>query len=190
MTYRKETKMSARRVRKTVRDAVLSIALAAGLAVSPMPAHAADPVAIMVVKGACGPESYIADGAIGDDLTERRSRFFCNMVDATVFSDTNNHHVMLSFVESKSNHAPQLAFGGWLEDNTLTVNRVYLDTNGKPTPALDGSRCLIALGKRGQVTEISCAASADEKGRRIEAVVAFVGSDDEPTGFHVLRRPR
>jgi len=71
---------------------VLIGALLAALCAS-VPSNAmADDAAI--VKDECEPESHIAEGAIGEDLTKRQSRFFCDSAIITSFS-YNPKHAMI-----------------------------------------------------------------------------------------------
>jgi hypothetical protein len=56
---------------------------------------------LTVVKGQCTPGSHIAEGAIGEDLTKRQSRFFCDSAVVSVFSD-NPKHVMIVFADSRA----------------------------------------------------------------------------------------
>jgi hypothetical protein len=80
--------------RNSLKRAVFfGVALAALRASAPSNAVADD---LTVVKGQCTPESHIAEGAIGEDLTKRQSRFFCDSAVVSVFSD-NPKHVMIQF---------------------------------------------------------------------------------------------
>ena len=42
---------------------------------------------IQFVKGKCSPGSHIAEGDIGEDLTERQSRFYCDSAVISFFDD-------------------------------------------------------------------------------------------------------
>ena len=68
-----------------------------------------------IVKGQCAPESHIAEGAIGDDLTKRQSRFFC---------DAGGYHL--------------IGYPGMMEDTEImNVSSVYLES-GQSTPVSEG----------------------------------------------------
>jgi hypothetical protein len=76
----------------------------------------AQPSDMRSVDGTCGPNSHVAEGKIGEDLTKRQSRFFCDVAAFTRFAD-NPNHVMIQFTERRSHHVSILGFGGLL---TLT----------------------------------------------------------------------
>ncbi len=79
-----------------------------------------------IIKGECGPESHIADGRIGEDPSKKESRFFCNSAVIITFSDDPKHR-LIEFVQSKSEHAPQIGYGGLMEDaEMMTVRNIYL----------------------------------------------------------------
>ena len=96
---------------------------------------------IQIVKGECENTSHIAEGQIGDDLTKRQSRFFCDSAVMTFF-DNGNRHIMVQFVESKSVNNMQLGFSGLMEDDgrTLNVTSVYL--GNKKIQGNDITKCL------------------------------------------------
>ncbi len=123
-----------------------------------------------IVKGQCAPESHIAEGAIGEDLTKRQSRFFCDAAIITYFSD-NSKHIMIQFAESKSTHARQIGYAGMMDDAAIMkVNKVYLES-GNPSMAVDGY-CKFFF-KEKKISGISCGAKMEDDGRRTVPVVAF-----------------
>ena len=132
--------------------------------------------ATRIVKGECRADSHIAEGNIGDDLTKRQSRFYC---DAAVLSFLNNDNkrILIQFAESKSNHVPPLAFAGLMVDGgqTWSVERVYLEPL-KPIPATGGG-CKFFFDSK-ILTHIFCAAKIDEGGRRTVAMVVFEASSE------------
>lgn len=123
-----------------------------------------------IVKGQCTPESHIAEGAIGEDLTKRQSRFFCDAAVVTYFSD-NPKHVMIQFAESKSTHARQIGYAGMMDDvQIVNVGKVYLES-GKPSTVVEGY-CKFFF-KEKNISGIACGAKIDEAGRRTVPVVSF-----------------
>lgn len=118
----------------------------------------------------CAPESHIAEGAIGKDLTKRQSRFFCDAAVITFFSD-NSKHVMIQFAESKSTHPRQIGYAGMMEGaEIMNVSSVYLES-GQPSPVSEGY-CKFFF-KEKNISGISCGAKVDEAGRRTVPVVGF-----------------
>jgi hypothetical protein len=83
-----------------------------------------------IVKGQCSPESHIAEGAIGEDLTKRQSRFFCDAAVITLFSD-NSKHIMIQFAESKSSHLRQIGYAGMMEDTEI-MNVASISNPARP----------------------------------------------------------
>jgi hypothetical protein len=125
---------------------------------------------LTIVKGQCAPESHIAEGAIGEDLTKRHSRFFCDSAVLTFFSD-DPKHVMVQFADSKSHHARQIGYAGMMDDEVMmNVRNVYLET-GRPTPVAEGY-CKFFF-KEKNISGIACGAKVDEAGRRTVPVVSF-----------------
>jgi len=154
------------------RAVFFGVALATLRASAPSNAVADD---LTVVKGQCTPGSHIAEGAIGEDLTKRQSRFFCDSAVVSVFSD-NPKHVMIQFADSKSNHARQIGYAGMMEDEEImNVRSVYLES-GQPTPVADGN-CKFFFSKK-NISGIACGAKIDEAGRRTVPIVSF---DADPT---------
>jgi hypothetical protein len=123
------------------------------------------------VDGTCDATSHLAEGAIGEDLTKRQSRFFCDIALINQFDD-NPNHIMIQFTDRKSHYGRILGFAGLLDGNVLVVDHFYLDDPGHPiTP--DVSMCkFFSKGKK--MTGIWCAAKIDdERGRRTSAMVDF-----------------
>jgi hypothetical protein len=149
------------------RPIFIAVLLAAVLALAPSNALADDTT---FVKGQCAPESHIAEGAIGEDLTKRQSRFFCDAAVVTYFSD-NPKHVMIQFTESKSTHARQIGYAGMMNDaEIMNVDKVYLES-GRPSMVVDGY-CKFFF-KEKTISGISCGAKIDEDGRRTVPIVGF-----------------
>jgi hypothetical protein len=148
-----------------MRTFILALALAAVVA----PAHAQ--VSDMGgVGGTCDATSHLAEGAVGEDLTKRQSRFFCDIALFTKFED-NPNHVLIQFTDRKSHYARTLGFGGLLADNGLVVNHFFLEPGHPITP--DFGVCkFFYKGKK--MTGIWCASKIDdEQGRRTVVVVDF-----------------
>lgn len=127
-----------------------------------------------LIKGQCGPESHIAEGPIGQDLTKLQSRFFCDAAVVTVFSD-DPKHVMIQFADSKSHHARQIGYAGVMEDEQiLNVHGVYLEP-GRSTPVVEGYCKLFfeAKGFEKTISSIACGAKIDEADRRTVPVITF-----------------
>jgi hypothetical protein len=123
-----------------------------------------------VLKGRCEPSSHVAEGRIGDDLTKRQSRFFCDSAVIVSFGDDPKHR-MIQFADSQSNHARGLAFAGFLRDTKLLdVHNVYLET-GRASVAADGG-CQMFFEKQ-EISAIVCGAKIDEGERRTVPVVTF-----------------
>ena len=133
---------------------------------------------LTILKGRCAPESHIAEGAIGEDLTKRRSSFFCDSVVISVFSD-NPKHVMIQFADSKSNHARQIGYAGMMDNGEImNVYNVYLEP-GEPIPVADGA-CKFFFMKQ-DISGIACGAKIDQLGRRIVPIVTFDAGPHETT---------
>jgi hypothetical protein len=124
------------------------------------------------LKGQCAAESHIAEGAVGDDLTKRQSRFFCDSVVITVFGqNVFPKHVMVQFVETKAVHGRQIGYAGQMSDeNILDVANVYLE-EGRPSKASDGACKFFYSGR--DISSIACGAKIDQSGRRTVPVVLF-----------------
>jgi hypothetical protein len=145
---------------------VIGVLLAVFWASAPSNAVADD----TTVKGQCAPESHIAEGAIGEDLTKRQSRFFCDAVVITLFSD-NSKHIMIQFAESKSSHLRQIGYAGMMEGTEImNVSSVYLES-GQASPVSEGYSKFFFKEKI--ISGISCGATVDEAGRRTVPVVGF-----------------
>lgn len=146
---------------------LIGMVLVALLALVPSSAVADD---THILKGQCGPESHVAEGAIGEDLTKHQSRFFCDAAVITFFSDKPKH-VMVQFADSKSNHARQIGYAGTMDDaEILVVSSVYLET-GRATPVVEGYCKFFFKAK--DISGISCGAKIDEGDRRTVPVVSF-----------------
>jgi len=132
--------------------------------------------ATRIVKGECSAKSHIAEGNIGDDLTKRQARFYCDSA-VISFLNNDNKRILIQFVESRSNHIPPLAFAGLMVGGgqTWSVQRVYLEPL-KPIPATDGA-CKFFFDSK-NLTQIFCAAKIDEGGRRTVAMVVFDASSE------------
>lgn len=130
------------------------------------------PSDIDVVNGVCEPTSHTAEGQIGEDLTKRQSRFFCDTAAITFFPDYKGH-VMIQFAQKASHHGPIIGFSGRLEPDgiMMQVEHVYLAQGAPPTTASDGACKFFFKGKK--MSGIFCGAKIDETGRRTTAIVAF-----------------
>jgi hypothetical protein len=124
-----------------------------------------------IVNGKCEATSHVAEGSIGEDLTKRQSRFFCDSAVIAFFADSPNH-VMVQFAESKAHHGLILGFGGVLDKSgaNLFANHLYLETD-HPISADFGLCKFFFKGK--QMTGIWCGAKVDENGRRTAVMVDF-----------------
>lgn len=127
----------------------------------------------IVVKGQCTAQSHIAEGAIGDDLTKRQSRFFCDLAVITVFGENRfPKHVMVQFADSKSIHGRQIGYAGQMDDeNILNVFNVYLEVGRPPSKASDGACKFFYNGDA--LSSMACGAKIDEAGRRTVPIVVF-----------------
>jgi hypothetical protein len=149
-----------------------ALALVAALISLPTVSIAADDT--RVIKETCGDESHIAEGNIGEDLKKYRSRFFCDLAVLTVFGN-DAKHVLVQFLESKSNHGRPLAYAGTLLDaDIMTVDHVFLEP-GIPTPVVDGYCKFFFTSKimEKNISDIACGAKIDESGRRTVPIVNF-----------------
>jgi hypothetical protein len=147
-----------------MRTLILALALAVGGARAQ-----AQPSDMLSVDGTCDASSHVAEGNIGENLTKRQSRFFCDIAVFFRFADSPDH-VMIQFTERKSHHGSTLGFGGRLTDGGVTVDHFYLDPGRPITPDVGGCR-FFYKGKK--MATIWCAAKIDEEGRRTTAVVDF-----------------
>jgi hypothetical protein len=127
-----------------------------------------------LVNGKCEAASHIAEGNIGEDLTKRRSRFFCDSAIIVFFAD-NPNHVMVQFAERRAHHNQILGFAGLLDRDgiNLLADHLYLET-GHPISANFGLCKFFFKAK--QMTGIWCGSKVDEGGRRTAVVVDFRAS--------------
>lgn len=122
-----------------------------------------------LIDGSCGKESHIAEGPIGADLTERRSRFFC---DALSMSDLGGGKFLMQFAEKRAARGPILAFVGHMDSPAqISVERVYFQP-GEPVASNEGI-CKFFFDGRQRITSVMCAAKVDEADRRTVPVVVF-----------------
>lgn len=126
------------------------------------------------IKGQCNADSHVAEGNIGEDLTNRRSRFYCDSVVIGYF-DNIGKHIMVNFSESQSHTSAIIGYAGYMEHNgkIMIVDNVYL--GGKQFPVKAGE-CLFFY-KNKKIKDISCAAPIDEGERRTVPVVSFSASE-------------
>jgi clan AA aspartic protease (TIGR02281 family) len=134
-------------------------------------------VDIKIVNGNCDLQSHIAEGIIGDDLTKRQSRFYCDSA-VISFYDREDKHIMVQFVESKSHHGTQLGFSGLMENDgqMMDVRNVYLKSD-KPI-SVTGSHCKFFF-KDKRMSGIFCGTKIDEEGRRTVASIIFDASPEQ-----------
>lgn len=134
-----------------------------------IPTHA-KAVDVQVVKGICSKESHIAEGAMGSDLTKRRSRFFCDSA-VMEFFDHRNQHIMVQFAKSKSDIGTQIGFAGIMQNNgrIMLVSHVYLGT--RRIDVTQGECKFIFQNEH--MHDIVCGAPMDKNNRRTVAVVVF-----------------
>jgi regulator of extracellular matrix RemA (YlzA/DUF370 family) len=137
----------------------------------PTSGYAAQPGDIHIVTGSCGQNSHTAEGSLGEDLTKRQSRFFCDAAIITFFDDYKGH-VMVQFVQKEAHHTPILGFAGRMEEDGIMMNldHVYL-VAGQPTTVSEGW-CKFFFKNR-HMSGIFCGMKVDETGRRTTAVVVF-----------------
>lgn len=126
---------------------------------------------VQTVVGRCSNRSHVAEGPIGDDLTKRQSRFFCDIA-VIAFFDQTNTHVMIQFSQKESHHGAILGFAGDVarDGKMMTVTKVYL-TAGQATEVSDGNCKFFFSGRH--MSGIFCGAKIDEGDRRTVVIVAF-----------------
>jgi hypothetical protein len=124
-----------------------------------------------IVSGTCEATSHTAEGQLGEDLTKRRSRFFCDTAVITFF-DKPDGHVMVQFLQKSSLHEPTIGFAGIKKDGgqIAELDKIYLEP-GNATKVSEGA-CKFFVSQ-GRLTGIMCAAKIDEGNRRTVAIVAF-----------------
>jgi len=148
-----------------MRTFILALALAAVAAKT-----AAQPSDMRGMDGICAADSHIAEGNIGEDLTKRQSRFFCDIALFWKFKDDPDH-VLIQFTDRRSHYGRTLGFGGLLNEDGMVVDHVYLETGQAITPDFGICR-FFHKGKR--MIAIWCGLKIDdEQGRRTAAVVDF-----------------
>ena len=110
-------------------------------------------------NGQCTVQSHIAEGGVDEDLTKRRSRYFC---DTAVISALNNDatHIMIQFGEKRAHHGTLLAFAGVTDKGILDVERIYFEPE-VPTFATDGA-CRLFF-ENDHLTSIVCGAEIIEE---------------------------
>ena len=121
--------------------------------------------------GKCLPISHISDGGINEDLSKRRSRFFCSSV-VISYLDGSLERIMVQFVDKSSNHAPILGFAGRLDPGSkeIAVDHVYLQP-GQPITPVDGV-CKLFFSHT-YLHSVTCGARIEEGDRATVPVVAF-----------------
>jgi hypothetical protein len=122
------------------------------------------------VRGACGPQSHIAVGAVGADLTHNHVRFPCDAAIITTY-DRKSIHTMVTFAE-KAITRGVISFAGTmnLKSNILTVQRVYF-APGRPTYVDDGACKFFFSGRH--MNGIFCGGKIDADGKRTVASIVF-----------------
>jgi hypothetical protein len=137
------------------------------------PCYSAEVNDIQIIKGKCEEQSHIAEGKMGEDLTKRRSRFFCDSAVITFF-DNKNQRLMIQFAESQSHNNTQLGFAGTMESvgQILVINRVYL---GNKQVQVRKGYCKFFF-KNKHMNSIMCAAPVDEEDHRTVPFVVFTAS--------------
>jgi hypothetical protein len=150
----------------------LSIYFAAALLLLAAPCSA-ELKDVHFIEGKCGKGSHIAEGRIGEDLTKRQSRFFCDYA-VIAFFDNNNQHIMVQFSESQSHNNILLGFAGIMSEDgqILYVSRVYLGNKQIQVPE---GYCKFFF-KNKHMSGIACGAPVDEGDRRTVPVVEFHAS--------------
>jgi|GEM_PF-1234637 len=129
-----------------------------------------------ILKGQCLESSHVAAGLIGEDLTQKQSRFFCDSAIIMSF-DNDGKHKLIQFVDSTSNHSRIIGYGGLMEDDViLTVRNVYLEI-GRSSAASDGA-CKFFYAD-GRLSGLACGAQIDEGDRRTVPIVAFEAAPED-----------
>jgi len=87
---------------------------------------------ISILQGNCTKSSSIAEGAIGTDLSQRQSQFFC---DVTTITHFDNSRIPISSSLKGSHHSPNISFVGLPDkDGAVNVDKVYFSSKD-PTAA-------------------------------------------------------
>ena len=128
--------------------------------------------AIQDVSGQCTAETYIAEGAVGLDLSARRSRIFCDSA-VIIHYRREPGHVLIHFSEKGSHTSVPIGFGAHEKDrdSVLNVKTVYLAPRQKTL--VDEGRCEVRR-ERGRISRLSCKAIVDQGGRRTLVNIEFV----------------
>jgi hypothetical protein len=147
-----------------------TVLFAGTLALTPVSVTLAD--SLEIIDGICSPDSHMAEGPIDSDLTQRQSRFFCDIATITHYNDYNGH-LLVQFAENEANHPQIIGFAGRLDDeNIMKVEHVYLGAGGgKPITVSDGY-CKFFVNDH-KVSGITCGMKVDETGRRTVAIIGF-----------------
>ncbi|MFT8655951.1 MAG: hypothetical protein ABF785_04575 [Acetobacter papayae] len=121
-----------------------------------------------VVSGECGSGSHTAEGAFGEDLSKRQSRFYCDA--AAIISE--NGQTLVQFSQKESHHNPYLGYAGKLSNdgNTMNVERIFFTP--QDSAIVSEGMCKFFF-KEKTLTGIMCGAKLDETGRRTTAIVTF-----------------
>jgi hypothetical protein len=125
------------------------------------------------ISGNCGPQSHTAEGQIGEDLTARQVRYYCNDV-GVAYTDEQNDYLMVVF-RQQGTGAPSLGFEGHIEKQDpkiMDVEMVFLKTN-KPVNATSGMCKLFFEDTGNKLTGIYCGARIDAGHHRTVASVVF-----------------
>ncbi|MGA7158601.1 MAG: hypothetical protein WBY53_17275 [Acidobacteriaceae bacterium] len=131
----------------------------------------------LVLNGTCTEDSNVAEGPLDTDLSQRKSRFFCDEA-VIIYLDNAKSHVIIDFAEKEAHHSPVLGFAGYLnKDSVMQVENVYIYSKDA-TEASDGVCKLFYKNQR--LDSIGCASNVDEMGRRTIVEVIFKGSTSTP----------
>lgn len=126
---------------------------------------------VEIVDGKCQASSHTAMGEIGEDLTKRKFQFLCNNAIITFFSDASDH-IMITFLDKKSQNGNSLAFAGRVEQDGIIMNidKAYFKP-GKATEISEGWCKFFFKGQN--MSSIVCGAKVDENGYRTTAIITF-----------------
>ena len=134
-----------------------------------VPADAQDLSSTQIYNGQCTTLSHIAEGGVNEDLTKRRSRYFCDTAVISILDD-NLNRVMVQFSEKRSHHGQPIAFAGIRVGRDLKVERVYL-TPGTPIFVTEGT-CSFFFDKD-RLSDAVCGAEIIEEDRKTVVVAIF-----------------
>lgn len=150
---------------------ITGLLLIAAMGTGQDPGFTSTPVGYhQIIDGVCGPDSHLAEGRLDEDLSDRRSRFYCDSAIVT-FSKITDGRVMIQFVQKARRTTSILGFSGQvLGEDMVGVDTVYVGS--EVLVAAEGV-CKFFYDDTFQIVSAACGARVEDGGRATVPIVAF-----------------